>query len=68
MKSFSIVFLTLLVIGLLGFTVVSYNDGTEEAKLVVDEFIPVTVKESTVKTSVVELIDRGTMKASWYGA
>jgi len=68
LKSFSIVFLILLVVGLLGFTVVSYNDGTEEAKLVVDEFIPVTVKESTVKTSVVELIDRGTMKASWYGA
>ena len=61
-------FLTLIVIGLLGFTVVAYNDGTEEIKLVVDEFIPVTVKENTVKTSVVELIDRGTMKASWYGS
>ena len=68
MKSFTIVFLTLIVIGLLGFTVVAYNDGTEEIKLVVDEFIPVTVKENTVKTSVVELIDRGTMKASWYGS
>ncbi len=68
MKSFTIVFLTLIVIGLLGFTVVTYNDGTEEIKLVVDEFIPVTVKENTVKTSVVKLIDRGTMKASWYGS
>ncbi len=56
LKSFSIVFLTLLVVGLLGFTVVNNNNGTEEVILVVDEFIPVAVKENTVKTSVVELI------------
>ena len=68
LKSFSIVFLTLLVVGLLGFTVVNNNDGTEEVILVIDEFIPVAVKKNTVKTSVVELIDRGTMKASWYGS
>jgi rare lipoprotein A len=55
-------------IGLLGFTVVTYNDGTEEIKFFADEFIPVTVKENTVQTSVVEFIDRGTMKASWYGS
>lgn len=61
-------FLTLLVIGLLGFTVVTYNDGTEEVKLVADEFIPVSIKENTVKTSMVELINRGMMKASWYGS
>lgn len=68
LKSFTIVFLTLLVIGLLGFTVVTYNDGTEEVKLVADEFIPVSIKENTVKTSMVELINRGIMKASWYGS
>ncbi|MBT8386894.1 MAG: septal ring lytic transglycosylase RlpA family protein [Ignavibacteria bacterium] len=68
LKSFSIVFLILLVVGLLGFTVVNNNNGTEEIILVVDEFIPLAVKENTVKTSVVELIDRGTMKASWYGS
>lgn len=68
LKSFSIVFLILLVVGLLGFTVVTYSDETAEVELVVDEFIPVTVKGNTVKTSVVELIDRGTMKASWYGS
>jgi rare lipoprotein A len=62
------VFLALLVIGLLGFTVVNNNNGTEEVILVVDEFIPAAIKESTVKTSVVELIDRGTMKVSWYGS
>ena len=68
MKSFTIVLLTLLVVGILGFTVVRNNDGAEEIKLVVDEFIPVSVKEKTVKTSMVDLIDRGTMKASWYGS
>jgi len=68
LKSFSIVFLILLVVGLLGFTVVNNNNGIEEVILVVDEFIPLAVKENTVKTSVVELIDRGTMKASWYGS
>jgi len=68
LKSFTIVFLTLLVIGLLGFTVVTYSDGTEEVKLVVDELIPVSIKENTVKTSMVELINRGMMKASWYGS
>ena len=68
MKSFSIVFLIFLVVGLLGFTVVNNNNGIEEVILVVDEFIPIAVKENTVKTSVVELIDRGTMKASWYGS
>ncbi|NNG27493.1 MAG: septal ring lytic transglycosylase RlpA family protein, partial [Ignavibacteriaceae bacterium] len=50
------------------FTVVNNNNGTEEIILVVDEFIPLALKENTVKTSVVELIDRGTMKASWYGS
>lgn len=68
LKSFSIVFLILLVVGLLGFTVVNNNNGTKDVILVIDEFIPVAVKENTVKTSVVELIDRGTMKASWYGS
>lgn len=68
MKSFTIVFLIMLVVGFLGFTVVTNSDGTEEVKLVIAEFIPVTVKENTVKTSVVELINRGTMKASWYGS
>lgn len=68
MKSFTIVLLSFLVVGILGFTVVRNNDGAEEVKLVVDEFIPVSVKENTVKTSTVDLINRGTMKASWYGS
>lgn len=68
MKSFTIVFLTLLVVGFLGFTVVTINDGTEEIQLIADELIPASVKENTVKTSKVELINRGTMKASWYGS
>lgn len=68
MKSFTIVLLTLLVLGFLGFTAVTNHADTENVQFVADEFIPVLVKESTVKTSAVKLIDRGTMKASWYGS
>ena len=39
----------------------------ENERILIEEFVPVTVKENTVNTSSVELIDRGTMKASWYG-
>ena len=68
MKSFTIVFLTLLFLGFLGFTAVTSNDSSEKIQLVTDEFIPVSVKENIVKTSAIKLIDRGTMKASWYGS
>ena len=54
--------------GFLGFTAVTSNDSSEKIQLVTDEFIPVSVKETIVKTSAIKLIDRGTMKASWYGS
>ncbi len=68
MKSFTLVFTFLLLLIFLGFTAVKNSNDSEEVKLVYDEFIPVSVKESTVKTSEIELIDRGTMRASWYGS
>lgn len=67
MKSLIIVFLTLVVGVLVGFTVLKSDNNEQIERILTDEFVPTTVKENTVNTSAVELIDRGTMKASWYG-
>lgn len=67
LKSLVIVFLTLVVGGLVGFTVLNSANNEENERILVEEFVPVTVKESTVNTSSVEYINRGTIKASWYG-
>ena len=60
-------FLTLVVGVLVGFTVLKSDNNEQIERILIDEFVPATVKENTVNTSAVELIDRGTMKASWYG-
>lgn len=67
LKSLIIVFLTLGIGGLVGFSVLNSanNDGNE--RILVEEFVPEVVKESNVNTTPVEYINRGTMKASWYG-
>jgi len=61
------VLLTLTIGGLVGFTVINNANNTENDRILVEEFVPETVKESTVNTSPVNYINRGTMKASWYG-
>jgi len=67
LKSLLIVFITLVVGGLVGFTVLNSANYEENERILVEEFVPVTVTESNVNTSLVEYINRGTMKASWYG-
>jgi rare lipoprotein A len=67
LKSLIIVFFTLVVCGLVGFTVLKSDNNEHNERILVEEFVPVTVKENTVNTSAVRLIDRGTLKASWYG-
>lgn len=67
MKSILIVFFTLAVGGLVGFTMLNIENNAENEQILVEEFVPVTVKENTVSTSAVKFIDRGTMKTSWYG-
>ena len=67
MKSLIIVFLTLVVGVLVGFTILKSDNNEQIERILIDEFVPATVKENTVNTSAVELIDRGTMKVSWYG-
>lgn len=60
-------FFTLVVGALVGFTVLKGEKNVENERILIEEFVPVTVKENTVNTSAVKLIDRGTLKASWYG-
>ncbi len=67
MKSLLIVFFTLVIGGLVGFTVLNNAKNVNNGPVLVDEFIPKTVKENIVNTSTVKYINRGTMKASWYG-
>ena len=67
MKSLTIVFLILAIGGLVGFTVINSERKVDNERILFDEFVPETVKESTVNTSIVNYINRGTMKASWYG-
>jgi len=67
LKSLVIVFFTLVVGGLVGFTMLNSANNEENERILVEEFVPVTVKESTVNTSSVEYINRRTIKASWYG-
>jgi rare lipoprotein A len=61
------VFFTLAIITLVGFTVLKGEKNVENERILIEEFVPVTVKENTVNTSAVKFIDRGTLKASWYG-
>lgn len=67
MKSLIIVFLTLVVGFMVGFTILKSDNNEKIERILIDEFVPATIKENTVNTSAVEFIDRGTMKASWYG-
>lgn len=67
MKSLIIVFFTLVVGALVGFTVLKNENSEKNERILIEEFVPVTVKENTVSTSTIKLIDRGTIKASWYG-
>jgi len=67
LKSLIIVFFTLAIGALVGFTVLNGEKNVENERILIEEFVPVTIKENTVNTSAVRLIDRGTLKASWYG-
>ena len=67
MKSLLIVFFIIVVGVLVGFSVLNNAKNGNNEQVLVDEFIPKTIKENNVNISAVKYIDRGTMKASWYG-
>ena len=57
----------LVLVGLVGFTVIEKNNFVNETPKLVEEFVPNTVTQKVVNSSVVKYSERGTMKASWYG-
>jgi len=67
LKSLLIVFFIIVVGVLVGFSVLNNAKNGNNEQVLVDEFIPKTIKENNVNISAVKYIDRGTMKASWYG-
>lgn len=67
LKSISISFLIVILIFLVGFTAISNTNENTKFPAIVDEFVPVTVKETTVNSSAVSFLDQGIMKSSWYG-
>ncbi len=66
MKSLSKMIMVLAVVGLGGFTIVTSVKGTSDISVLTEEFVPVT-ENSNVNTSTIRYVNRGTMKASWYG-
>ena len=56
----------LAVIGLVGFTIATNDKLSSETAILTEEFAPVQ-EESIINTSIIRYIDRGTMRASWYG-
>jgi rare lipoprotein A len=56
----------LAVIGLVGFTIATNDKVSSETAILTEESAPVQ-EESVINTSIIRYIDRGTMRASWYG-
>ena len=56
----------LAVIGLVGFTIATNDKESSETAFLTEEFAPVQ-EESIINTSIIRYIDRGIMRASWYG-
>jgi rare lipoprotein A len=53
--------------GLLGFTALNNKEIEVSERLIIEDFVPETIKENNVSSSFVEYHNRGTLKASWYG-
>jgi len=66
LKSISITILTLLMLGLVGFTIVSNDNDISDTPALTEEFAPVP-ERINISTSIIQYKDRGTMSASWYG-
>ena len=56
----------LAVIGLVGFTIATNEKVSSEIAVLTEEFAPV-LEQNNINTSIIRYIDRGTMRASWYG-
>jgi rare lipoprotein A len=54
------------VVGLGGFTIVNSVNGTSDIPFITEEFVPVT-ENILENTTTIRYVNRGTMRASWYG-
>lgn len=66
MRSIAKIFFVLVLVGLVGFTLVVNEDKTTEP-VTTEEVVSVEKEAVTADRSLVEFINKGTMKASWYG-
>ena len=66
MKSFIKIGFIVALIGLVGFTIVTNENSSSIEPVLNNEFAPVEEQVQT-NTSIVEYINLGTMRASWYG-
>jgi len=64
LKSLTKFLILLIMISLVGFTLTNENENTD---ITTKQVEPVYVEETTAVNPVVEYINRGIMKASWYG-
>jgi len=67
LKSLAIVSFILVIGGLVGFTMINSEKNEKKEQILTEELVPETITESTVNTSAIDYVNRGTMKASWYG-
>ena len=67
MKSLAIMSFIFVIDGLVGFTVIENEKSGNREQILTEEFVPEAITEGTVNTSSVKYLNRGTMKASWYG-
>lgn len=66
MKSLTKLFLIMIMISLVGFTIVSNEESSAEEP-VISKTKTVNEEDSAVNTSIVNYTDKGKMTASWYG-
>jgi len=66
LKSTSKMIIMLTVIGLVGFTMAINEIDSSTSPVITEEFIPVPAV-SSINVSNIQFIDRGMIKASWYG-
>ena len=66
LKSISKMIMVLAVIGLVGFTIATNDYGSSATTVLTEEFAPVPEVRSVIASNI-QYVDRGMMKASWYG-
>ena len=67
MKSLTKVFIILVMVLLVGFTIVANENAKAKVDQTENEIVPVNDADNSITQSVLSYTDKGTMIASWYG-